>query len=84
MAPPLLPTIFPLRHSSRQAAKDNLGTGIVYALLALVMGDDKRSNDFAQDVAKMVGEGACVVQQQQQQQQHVLTTCLHRLPTWCS
>ena len=42
------------RHSSRQHAKDNLGSGIVYALLALVMGENSKNSDLAKDAAQMV------------------------------
>jgi hypothetical protein len=41
------------RHISRQAAKDDLGSGIVFALIALVLGDSAKNNDFVTEVAKM-------------------------------
>lgn len=44
------------RHSSRQQAKENLGSGLVHALLALLTGDDKKSGDLAKDAAEMVAD----------------------------
>ena len=48
------PLILPLRHGSRQAAKDELGSGFVFAVVAFFSGEGQKTTDFAKDAASMV------------------------------
>ncbi len=65
------PLILPLRHGSRQAAKDELGSGFVFAVVAFFSGEGQKTTDFAKDAASMV-QRLCLGQ-------HAPSNCPYRL-----